>query len=346
MKKNKTVATVMGAILFFCCVTVINTVGVAVFVLVSKATDNTAVITAVMISVIALLSLIMTAIDLVRRKITVDKPVNDILNATDKISKGDFSVRLTTAHDYAKFNEFDYIKENLNKMAEELEKTEILHADFISDVSHEIKTPLAVIQNYAAALRGERDETVREKYAQTVVSAAKRLSSLVTNVLKLNKLENQGIIPECEKFRLDEQIAQIIIDYENRIESKGIELECDLEETEIISYPGYLETVWNNLVSNAVKFTDKGKISVRLKTENGKAVVKVSDTGTGISAETGARIFDKFYQGDRSHSEEGNGLGLALVKKIIDVIGGQISVESTVGKGSVFTVTLDIDVNK
>ena len=163
----------------------------------------------------------------------------------------------------------------------------------------------------------------------------------MTNVLKLNKLENQTLSPAFRRFRLDEMLAEAALAYEDVIERKHIDLICDLEETEIASAPDYLEIVWNNLLSNAVKFTGEGgTISLSLRTEGGKAIVRVADTGCGISAETGKHIFEKFYQGERSHAQEGNGLGLALVKKVIDLIGGEISVESEVGKGSAFTVTL------
>ena len=167
------------------------------------------------------------------------------------------------------------------------------------------------------------------------------MSQLVTSILQLNKLENQKIVPEKQTFRLDEALAEVILGYEDLLEQKEIELDCQLAEVEIFSSQSYLDLVWNNLLSNAVKFTEKGgKITVKLKREDGNVIVSVADTGCGISKETGARIFDKFYQGDTSHSGEGNGLGLALVKKVIQLLGGEISVSSEVGKGSTFQVTL------
>ncbi|MGN0812151.1 MAG: ATP-binding protein [Candidatus Coproplasma sp.] len=343
MKRNKKkFGSVMGAVLFFISISVVVSVAVIVLELVKKYTDNKTVIAIIMLVVIILLALTATVIDFIRRKFTVDKPVNEILTATDRITSGDFTARVQITHDYAHYNEYDCIKENLNKMAAELEKTEVLHNDFISNVSHEIKTPLAIISNYAAALQGDDiDGETRKKYAQTLVSASERLTALVQNILRLNKLENQPLTPELIKFRLDESIAQIIISYEDLIESKGIELNCELQEVEITSCPEYLDIVWHNLLSNAIKFTEKGgTVGVYLKKENGKAIITITDTGCGISKEVGERIFDKFYQGDTSHQREGNGLGLALVKKVIDVLGGQISVESQVGKGSSFTVAI------
>lgn len=344
MKRNKKQSSsIMGAILFFIAISVVVSIAVLALELVKKYTDNKTVIAIVMLVAIIILALVATIIDFIRRKYTVDKPVSEILTATDKIASGDFSVRLKITHDYAHYNEYDFIKENLNKMAAELEKTEVLHTDFISNVSHEIKTPLAIISNYASALQGEVDGETRKKYAQTLVSASQRLTALVGNILKLNKLENQKLTPELTKFRLDESIAQIIISYEELIESKGIELNCDLQEVEITSCPEYLDIVWHNLLSNAIKFTQQGgTVGVYLKKQNGNAQVTITDTGCGISKEVGEHIFDKFYQGDTSHQKEGNGLGLALVKKVIDVLGGQITVESQVGKGSSFTVTINV----
>lgn len=342
MKRNKKISSsVFGAVWFFLTVAAVVTVAVLVYGMIPE-NSSALVRSMVMLAVILFLSLVCTGIDFVRRKITVNKPVQDILAATDKIAAGDFSVRLRISHDYRRYGQFDYIKENLNKMAAELAKTEVLHTDFISNVSHELKTPLAVIQNYAAALQNESlGAKTRQKYAETLVSASKRLTALVTNILKLNKLENQELTPEYEKVRLGDMLAETIVQFDELIESKNLELECDLDEVELVSCPNYLEIVWNNLLSNAIKFTDAGgKISVSVKRAEGGAVVKVSDTGCGISPETGAHIFEKFYQGDTSHSKEGNGLGLALVKKVIDVIGGEITVESEEGKGSTFTLRL------
>lgn len=343
MRKKKTSgASIVGIVAFFFTVAFLVAVAVGVYGAITARTENRAVVAGVMLSVVIFLSVVCTVIDFVRRKITVDVPVERILEATDKIAAGDFSVRMDVRHSFSRYDEFDYIMENLNKMVAQLSETEVLHTDFISNVSHELKTPLAVIRSYATSIQSERiDGETRKRYAETLVSASERLTALITNILKLNKLENQQLTPEYEKFRLDEQLARTVISYEELIENKNLILECELDETEIFSSPDCLEIVWNNLLSNAVKFTKEGgTIGVSLKKDGEKIIVKVSDTGCGISKETGAHIFEKFYQGDTSHSREGNGLGLALVKKVIDVIGGKISVESEVDKGSTFTVTL------
>ena len=332
-----------GYVIFF--LTIAVTVGVAltIFVVVNRNSDgNSAVIAFTMLAVIVVISLLCTGIDIVRRKIMIDTPVRKILQATERIAKGDFSVRLETAHTYETYDDYDLIMENVNAMAAELSKSEILKADFVSNVSHELKTPLAIIQSYAKLLEKEGlSEELRIKYAQTICAAAKRLNDLVGNILKLNKLEHQELTPETEVVRLDEMLAEAVLGFEELIEQKELTLSCELDEATVVSSKSYLEIVWNNLLSNAVKFTEKGgTIGVSVKKSADGAIVTVSDTGCGISPETGARIFDKFYQGDTSHSGEGNGLGLALVKKVIDVLGGEISVSSEVGKGSVFTIVL------
>lgn len=342
MKRGrKTGNTVLGALFLFLSISAMVLVAVAVFsVIHGRVRTATAVV--IMTVVTLALSALYTVIDTLRRKYTIERTVSDILAATDAIAKGDFSMRLNVRHPYRRYDEFDYIIENLNKMAAELSHNEMLGSDFISNVSHELKTPLAVIRTYATALsHGGLDDETRQKYTQTIVDTSNRLTDLIVNILKLNKLENKKITPKFQKVRLDESIARVVIGFEEPIEQKNITLDCDLDEIEIYSLPDYLEIVWNNLISNAIKFTDAGgSVFVSLKEENGKAVIKVRDTGCGISKETGARIFDKFYQGDTSHSKEGNGLGLALVKKVIDITGGDIFVESEAGKGTCFTVRL------
>lgn len=322
----------------FCIVSIV----LPIFVEVQRKTQgNTGLTALVMILVIAMLSLCFTVGDVIRRKIMTGRSIQAILETTERIAAGDFSARLEIKHVYEKYNDYDLIMENVNAMAAALEKNEALNSDFISNVSHEIKTPLSVIRNYVTLLADEKDEETRKKYTQTVAQATQRLSNLVTNVLKLNRLENQELSFERERIRLHEMLAECALAFEDEYEKKELELDCDLDEVEIYSCSGYLELVWQNLISNAVKFTPcGGKIGISLKKEGKYAVVKVQDSGCGISAADGERIFDKFYQGDTSRASEGNGLGLALVKKVIDLVGGEISVVSELGKGSTFTVKL------
>ena len=234
-------------------------------------------------------------------------------------------------------------------MSAELAGVETLRTDFISNVSHEMKTPLAVIQNYAALLKSPQlAEADRLEYAQSISDASKRLAALITNILKLNKLENQQIFPESKPYNLSEQICGCLLEFESQWEKKKIEIDTDIDDDIIISADSELMSlVWSNLFSNALKFTDEGgKVSVSAKKIDGAVTVAVSDTGCGIDSETGKHIFEKFYQGDTSHAVRGNGLGLALVKRVIDITGSEISVASEVGKGSTFTIKIPENTNE
>lgn len=288
------------------------------------------------------LSLIFCLIDGIQRKISIERPVKKILKATEELAKGNFKARVEKVRLIHGRNEFDVIAENINKMAGELSGIETLRTDFVSNVSHELKTPLSVIGNYSTMLQAkELSDEKRLEYAVAISNATSRLSELVTNILKLNKLENQQIYPDKQSYDLGEQLAECIIGFEDVWEKKNIELDTDIDDNVIINADKeLLSLVWNNLLSNAFKFTDEGgTVKVSLKKESGKVVATVSDTGCGISEETGKHIFDKFYQGDTSHATKGNGLGLALVKRVVDICGADISVKSTVGQGTTFTVT-------
>ena len=297
-----------------------------------------------------IVSIILTAalfsiIDYFRRKIMIGRPLKEIQDATRLMAKGDFEIRLTKNHSVENYDEFDYIKDDLNKMAQELSKSEVLKNDFIANVSHEIKTPLSVIQSYAKLLENPAlHESDKKRYLKSLQDACKNLSTLVTNILKLNKLEHQKLLPELKRYNLSESLINQILQYEELIENKSINLNCDIEEdVYITSEESYLDLIWNNLVSNAIKFTNaNGNITISLKKDKDKVIVKVADDGIGISQEHGHHIFDKFYQADTSHYQEGNGLGLALVKKVIDILGGTIYVESEENKGSTFTVELSL----
>ncbi|MCM1472848.1 MAG: HAMP domain-containing histidine kinase [Muribaculaceae bacterium] len=292
---------------------------------------------------VILLSLICTVIDGIRRKIMVAKPVKRIINATEKIIDGDFSARIEQVNSIYTADGFDIIIDRLNKMAEELSGIETLRTDFIANVSHEIKTPLAVIQNYGTMLQ-QPDLSVEKRleYAKTVTESSRRLADLITNILKLNRLENQQIYPEKKVYNLGEQLCECLLNFESTWEEKEIEIDTDIEEKVFVESDVELLTlIWNNLFSNAMKFTEHGgNVYLKLHSDGEWAVVEVSDTGCGISQEVGRHIFEKFYQGDTSHATQGNGLGLALVKRVVDIVGGDISVNSELGKGSTFTVKI------
>ncbi len=289
------------------------------------------------------IAFIVWLVDKLRKRITVERPIKRISDGLERLTKGEFDAGIEPFADPLGSNQYNLIIQRINKMADELSGVETLRTDFVSNVSHEMKTPLAVIQNYAALL-GSPDlpETDRLEYAAAISDATKRLAALITNILKLNKLENQQIFPVAEPFDLSEQICECLLGFENEWEKKQIDIETDIDDGIVINAdPELLSLVWNNLFSNAIKFTDEGgAVSVSVKRLGDSAAVSVSDTGCGIDSETGRHIFDKFYQGDTSHASRGNGLGLALVKRIIDITDGEISVSSQVGKGSTFTVTL------
>ena len=280
--------------------------------------------------------------DFIRRRIMVDKPVKAITDAAEKIMNGDFSARVKHMHGSG-MEGFNQIGESINAMANELSGVETLRTDFIANVSHEMKTPLAVMQNYGTLLQAhDLTDDTRIEYAKAITESSRRLADMMTNILKLNKLENQQIYGELTTFNLGEQLCECLLQYESIWERKSIEIETSIEEGVLISADAeLLSLVWNNLFSNAFKFTDNGgKVSLSLNADDKYATVTVSDTGCGMSAEVGAHIFEKFYQADESRATQGNGLGLALVKRVIDIMQGDITVESTVGVGSSFTVRI------
>lgn len=280
-----------------------------------------------------------------RKKVkdTYEEPLHRLADATQQVAGGDFSVYVPTIHTADRLDYLDVMILDFNKMVEELGSVETLKTDFVSNVSHEMKTPIAVIKNYAELLQMKNvREEEKEEYARNIEEAAGHLSALISNILKLNKLENQRIDPEIENYDLCGQLEECILQYEELWDEKELELEVDMEEKAVIQAdPSLMELVWNNLLSNAIKFTEQGgKVTVRQATEAEYVEVSVSDTGCGMSKESIRHIFDKFYQGDTSHSKEGNGLGLALVKRILVLMNGDIQVVSQEGKGSTFTVKL------
>ena len=293
---------------------------------------------------VMILSAIFTVIDAIRRKLTVERAARQIKDAAKRIVKGDFTARVEPIKSIFVDENLKEISKCFNKMAEELSGVETIRTDFISNVSHEMKTPLAVMQNYAILLQSpDLTEDKRIEYARGIATGSKRLADMMTNILKLNRLENQQIYPQTRRYNLGEQLCECIINYETVWERKNIEIETNIGEDIYVNGDEELLTlVWNNLLSNAFKFTDEGgKVTITLEVDEKNAIVKVKDTGCGISSEVGARIFEKFYQGDTAHATSGNGLGLALVKRVIDILHGEIEVSSVLGKGTTFTVKLN-----
>ncbi len=291
---------------------------------------------------VVLITFLFKIADYIRRKIMVERPTKMITEATEKIMSGDFSVRIKPMQSSG-LEGFNQIGKAINQMANELSSVETLRTDFITNVSHEMKTPLAVMQNYATLLQTpDLSEEQRIEYAKGVADSSRRMADMMTNILKLNRLENQQFYPQVTEFDLGEQLCEHLLQFENIWEKADIEICTDIaENVKVRADAELLGHVWNNLFSNAFKFTDAGgQVSVYLTATEDYAIVQVTDTGCGMSPEVGVHIFEKFYQGDTSHSVQGNGLGLALVKRVIDIMQGEIGVESTVGVGTTFTVKI------
>ena len=292
---------------------------------------------------VILLSVLFTVIDMIRRKVTTEKVTKKISSAAQEIVKGDFDVRISGISSFYADDNYNIIIDCFNTMAAELRGVETLRTDFIANVSHEMKTPLAVMQNYGTLLQSPGlPEEKRFEYAKAITDASRRLADMMTNILKLNRLENQQIYPKSVTYELGEQLCENLLQYESVWEGKNIEIETDIAEGVYVSADEeLLSLVWNNLFSNAFKFTeDGGKVTLTLMKDERYAIVKIADTGCGMSAEVGAHIFEKFYQGDTSRQTQGNGLGLALVKRVVDILDGEIGVESVVGVGTTFTVRI------
>lgn len=267
-------------------------------------------------------------------------PITKLGKAMSRVAKGDFSVRLEPDRD---LKEIERIYSDFNAMAKELGATEILQTDFVSNVSHEFKTPINAIEGYATLLQGSNGAATDEQteYVEKILFNTQRLSSLVGNILLLSKVDNQGIVSNETKFRLDEQIRQSLVMLEPDWEKKEIELDVELESVEYYGNEGLILHVWNNVIGNAIKFDPiGGTVRIRLKREGVYAVCTVEDNGPGIADGDKEHIFDKFYQSDSSHKEEGNGLGLSLVKQIVSIYNGSIEAHNLEKGGCAFTVKL------
>lgn len=276
-------------------------------------------------------------------KINYSKHLQKISEATRKVAKGDFSVEIELDETLKENSYINIMFRDFNTMVAELNSIESLKDDFISNVSHEIKTPLSIINNYTTALKDkDLPEKIREEYIETVIESTDKLSDLVTNILRHSKIENRKILPEKREYDLCRQLSDCLLSFENVWEEKGIELVVQMEDRVIVNETfAFLDIIWHNLLSNAFKFTEKGgKVSLIQTSTDEFIEVRIKDTGCGIDEETKTHIFDKFYQGDTSHAEEGNGLGLALVQKIAERNGYEITIESEVNKGTEFIVKI------
>lgn len=269
------------------------------------------------------------------------RPIRALCTATEEVSKGNFDVRVPNPTDA----EMRRLVENFNKMTKDLASIETLQKEFTSNVSHEIKTPLASIKGFAALLcQDDVTEAQRREYASIITEESERLSRLCAAILRLSKVENMTVLPDRKEFHLDEQLRRIIVMLEPQWSSLDLKLEVDLDEAVLCSNEELLSEVWVNLLQNAIRASQQGmSIWVRLIDALDNIIVEIEDEGCGMDADTKQRIFDKFFQGDKSHSSEGCGLGLPLAMRIIRLAHGTIDVTSHPGEGTLFRVTLPRD---
>ncbi|MBE6932463.1 MAG: HAMP domain-containing histidine kinase [Ruminococcaceae bacterium] len=267
------------------------------------------------------------------------QPVKKLRGAMDKVAEGDFSVRL---EEKSTSKEIMEIYTGFNLMAHELSSTEILQTDFVSNVSHEFKTPINAIEGYSTLLQdADNLDDNQQEYIDKILFNTQRLSSLVGSILLLSKLENQQIPTNQTEYRLDEQIRKSIVALEPAWEKKDIEFDVELDRVSYLGNEAMMQHVWDNLISNAIKFSPNGStVRIHLTKKLKKLIFSIEDQGPGLTEEAQNHIFDKFYQGDSSHKQEGNGLGLALVKRILTIEKGQITAENRPEGGCRFTVTL------
>lgn len=271
---------------------------------------------------------------------SVVRPILELTSATQEVAKGNFDIQIDSKGN----NEIAQMIQNFNIMTKELKNIEYLRKDFINSVSHEFRTPIASIQGFAKLLQNDDlAEDERREYAQIIIEETSRLSKLSSNILNLSKLENQEMIGKKIIFSLDEQIRRTILLLEHEWSRKNIEFDIDLENTKYQGDEELLQQVWINILSNAIKFSSEASsIAVKLYQMETSIKIEISDTGIGMNEEMRERIFEKFYQGDKAHSIGGNGLGLSIVKRIIDICEGNIYVESRLGYGTTFTVELPL----
>lgn len=267
------------------------------------------------------------------------EPIKDLREGMQKVSDGDLSTHLETKSSSVEIQE---LVAGFNMMTRELASTEILQTDFVSNVSHEFKTPINAIEGYTTLLQGcENLDADQREYVEKILFNTNRLSSLVSNILLLSKIENQSIQTHQDWYGLDEQVRESIVALESAWESKEIDFDVDLDDIEYYGNESMMRHVWGNLIGNAIKFSpQRGVVKIRLRKNSEQNIFTIEDQGNGLSDEAKRHIFDKFYQEDTSHKEEGNGLGLALVKRILLIEGGEIIAENLPERGCRFTVTL------
>lgn len=337
---KKFLNNLVSYLIFVITVSIVVSLGIIIY---SNIKDFPLGILALLVLIYILFAgLVFYIIDYVRRNVFINKPLNDILDATYLISKGQFDINLKPRHNLSDYDELDMIMVNINKMVNALRNEEILRNDFISNFSHEVKTPIAVIDGYINFLK-KRDikDNDKEMYLDKLAISVSNLSNLVSNILKLNKLENEEEI-EKENVNLVSILENVIVSFDELLVNKNINLDIDIcDKADIISNQSIIQIIFSNLISNAIKFSKDNSIIVikLLKNDNNYKFI-VKDNGIGMTKDTINNIFNRFYQADSSHKSEGNGLGLSMVKKGIDRLGYKISIESEEGIGSTFVVDI------
>ncbi len=268
-------------------------------------------------------------------------PITQLGKAMKEVADGNFQV---TAQCRSKLKDVNDIYDSFNLMVKELAATETLQTDFISNVSHEFKTPINAIEGYASLLQDhQQSQAEQDAYIEKILFNTHRLSTLTGNILLLSKINNQSIHPQRTVFRLDEQVRQAIVALEQKWTEKDIDFDVELDKISYSGYESLLIHVWSNLIDNAIKFDPQGgMIALRLRQENGFAVFTIDDNGPGVAPEEQERVFHKFYQSDSSRVMDGNGLGLPLVKKIVEFSGGTVTLKNLPEAGCRFTVRLPL----
>lgn len=269
------------------------------------------------------------------------KPIRELIEGMNHLSQGDFSTRVKVGQLAKHYPAMGEMAGSFNRMAEQLENTEMLRSDFVNNFSHEFKTPIVSIAGFAQLLQyGDLEEVQRKEYLTIIAQESRRLSTMATNVLELTKVENQSILTDITEFNLTEQIRSCILLLEDKWSSRDIDLQLDFQEFHIHADESLLKHVWINLLDNAIKFTPEGGV-IRMQIQhNGRTLqVQLSNTGSHIPAESIDKIFNKFYQADESHSGQGNGVGLAVVRRIVQLHGGTVRAESE-NMVTTFTVCL------
>lgn len=312
--------------------------GNAVIVISPSINYNTIMFLKTMIGIVLIICAALGSLLIAIAARMIVKPIERLTAATKMVSKGNFDVKIQIKNR----DEIGQLADNFNKMTEELKNIEYLRKDFISSVSHEFRTPMTSIQGFGKLLKeGALSKEQADEYADIIISETGRLENLSSNLLKLSYLENRAIHEEYRSFHLDEQIRRVILILENKWSEKNIELDLELDEVSFKGDEELMHQVWTNLITNAIKFSNEGGIlKIQLKEENEEIHVKIADNGIGIADEDKNRIFEKFYKGDKSRNNDGNGLGLSIVKKIIELHNGTVCFESEIGKGTTFFIQL------